>query len=507
MQSQAPTTPFQEAAQAWKRQDYQKTIELLSRASEQEPTNSKILLNLGEAYGLRYAYHDAECWLEKAVTVASKKMETLAEAGRRCLRFGQPVMANRYFTRAAELPEVNAAVLVALAEFAESKSRPEAAQAFLARALHVEPGCPPALLVQARWHRLSGELEEGEKILRSMLPDAGGETAIGAWYELGAILDRQGQYDQAMEAFLQAKARLRPTSGQYEAELGKLRADIQNLAASVSASTLKQWLAAGAELRPPRRFALLCGHPRSGTTLLENVLAAHPDVVATDESSVLLDEAYSALSRGFPESASTIEVLESASMGALERARSDYFCFAESFSGRTLRDHLLIDKNPMLDVHIPIVARVFPEAIYLVALRDPRDVCLSCFMLPLPPGRLSALYLSLEGIAAQYAWVMGISRAIRSRLPSPQMEVRYEDMVVNLEGVSRRVLGFLGLEWSPEVLQFHSHAKTRVLRSAIDDAVAKPIFTSSVGRWRHYQKYLEPCQEELAPIIKAFSYD
>ncbi len=500
-------TPFQEAAEAWKRQDYQKTIELLTRASEQQPANSKILLNLGEAYGLRFNYQEAERWFEKAVIVASNKVETLAEAGRRCQRFGQPGMANRYFTRAAEIPEVRASVLVALAEFEESKSRPEAALAFLERALNVETGCPRALLVRARLHRAAGELEAGETLLRSMLPRAVSETSIAAWYELGTILDRQGNYDQAMEAFLQAKARLHSTSAEHVAELEKLRADIQKVEASVSASTLKRWLAGGAELQPARRFALLCGHPRSGTTLLEHVLDAHPETVATDETSLLLGEAYPILKGGFPETASTVEVLESVSPSALQQSRADYFRFAELFSGETIGNRLLIDKNPAMDVHIPIVARIFPEAMFLVAIRDPRDVCLSCFMLPMPPGRMSALYLSLEGIASQYTWIMGISRAIRSRLPSPQMEVRYEDVVANLEGVSRRLFDFLNLKWDPVVLRFDDHAKTKLLRSAIDDAVAKPIFKSSVGRWRHYQKYLAPCLRQLEPFIKAFHYD
>jgi hypothetical protein len=128
-------------------------------------------------------------------------------------------------------------------------------------------------------------------------------------------------------------------------------------------------------------------------------------------------------------------------------------------------------------------------------------------MLPLPPGRLSALYLSLEATAAQYAFVTGFSRAIRSRLPNPQIELRYEDTVADLPGASRRLLEFLGVEWNPAVLRFDEHAKSRLLRCGIDEAVAKPIFTSSIGRWRKYQKYLEPCLEQLAPLIKAFGYD
>ena len=87
------------------------------------------------------------------------------------------------------------------------------------------------------------------------------------------------------------------------------------------------------------------------------------------------------------------------------------------------------------------------------------------------------------------------------------MEVRYEDVVKDLEGEARRVLSFLGLEWNPEVLRHNDYAKTKLLRCGVDEAVAKPVFKSSLGRWRHYQKFLEPCLEPLRPFIKAFGYD
>ena len=498
---------FQEAGDAWQRQDYEKAIGILGQASQRQPANPQILLNLGEAYGLRFDYQQAERCLENAVGVSANEVETLAEAGRRCLRFGQPGMANRYFTRAAERPNASPSVFVALAEFEEGHSRKEAALGYLARALDLQPGYPRAVLARARLHRLAGELEQGEKLLRLLVEKAEGRNCIEAWYELGTNLDRQGSYDSAMEAFLQAKALLRPASTAHVAELERMRAGFREMERLVSAGTLERWRAAGVELQPARRLALLCGHPRSGTTLLEQVLDAHPDVVATDETSILLGEAYPRLSRGFPADTPMVEILELAPLSILRQARADYFRFTESFSGEIVGDRLLIDKNPAMDVHIPMVARIFPEAAFLVAIRDPRDVCLSCFMLPMPRGRLSAPYLSLEEAATQYTAVMGFSRAIRSKLPGPQMEVRYEDVVGDLEGTSRRVLSFLGLEWNPGILRFDAHAKTRLLRCAIDDAVAKPIFTTSVGRWRHYQKYLEPCLEQLAPFISAFGYD
>jgi hypothetical protein len=87
------------------------------------------------------------------------------------------------------------------------------------------------------------------------------------------------------------------------------------------------------------------------------------------------------------------------------------------------------------------------------------------------------------------------------------VEVRYEDTVADLGSATRRLFEFLGVEWNPEVLQFDDHPKNRLLRCGIDDAVAKPISTSSIGRWRKYQKYLEPYLEQLAAYINAFGYD
>src|SRR5260370_19829446 len=343
---------FQNAAEAWRRRDYSKTIEMLTRASQRDPANSKLLLNLGEAYGLRFEYQEAERCLEKAVTVASNKVETLAEAGRRCVRLAQPGRGTRYFTRAAEHPNVSPRVLVAMAEFEEGRSRAEAALALLERALEVQPGYPRALLVRARLHRAFGELEQGERLLRSMLARPGDEIAAQAWYELGTNLDRQGSYEQAMEALLQAKALLRPAASEYAAELKRMHSGFREVEESLSASTLKRWLAASAELQPARRLALHCGHPRSGTTLLEQVLDAHPAIVATDETSILFGAAFSTLRRGFPESAAVVQILESASISALRQSRADYFRFTESFSGETISNRLLIDKNPAMDVHI-----------------------------------------------------------------------------------------------------------------------------------------------------------
>src|SRR5882762_702390 len=114
---------FQEAAEAWRRQDYQATIALLERASRLDPANASVLLDLGRAHGLRYQYGSAERCFEKAVKIAPRRMEVLAEAGRRCQAFGHYEMAIGYFERLTHEKAASPDALVTLAELYERGPR------------------------------------------------------------------------------------------------------------------------------------------------------------------------------------------------------------------------------------------------------------------------------------------------------------------------------------------------------------------------------------------------
>lgn len=500
---------FQEAVEAWKRQEYQQTIDTLERAARLDPANVRILLDLGRAYGLRYNYGEAERCLEKAVRVAPQRMEALAEAGRRCQEFGSYEMAKRYFERAAEQKGSAPGVFVTLAELNERHARLEEANRWVDRALAVQAEHPAALLARARLSRLGGKLEEAEAILRSLLAKSfeDAPTRSRSWYELGNVLDRQGRYDDAMTAFLEAKALVRPAAAAPLKILQGIQARVREMEETISATVFERWFDSQKALQPTRRLAVLCGHPRSGTTLLEQVLGSHPDIVTAEETHILHDEAYLPLSRDFAPNASVLEVLESVPASMIRQSRENYFRFTELFIGKAIGNKLLVDKNPALNVLIPAVVRIFPEARFLVAIRDPRDVCLSCFMQPLSLNPVSSSYLSLEGTVGQYASVMGFWRTVLPRLKNARLEIRYEDVVENLETASRQVLAFLEVPWSEEVLRFHQHAQSKPLRSPSYAEVTKPVFKRAVGRWRNYEKYLEPWAAKLEPFIKAYGYD
>jgi Tfp pilus assembly protein PilF len=500
----------QTASEAWFRQEYTESITVLERASRLDPANAGLLLDIGRAYGMRYDCAAAEKYFERAAKVAAQKSEVLAVAGLQCRGFGRYEMAKHYFERAMAEPKASPDTLVKLAELYERFRFMNEAKGLIERALHMDAQCALAQLVQARLSRLDSRLEEAEKVARILVARSdpnSWSTRIRGWYELGAILDRQGRPDEAMAAFLEAKHMAKTNAAGYLASERLVHEKLKDMEAELTGEQLRRWFDPVSALTPPRRFALLGGHPRSGTTLLEQVLDSHPEVVSAEETTVFFTEVYLPLRRGLGDETSIVASLESVAPGVLPKLRDRYFGCMDSLREDPVGSRLLIDKNPSLTALVPAVARVFPETKFLVALRDPRDVCLSCFMQPLPLNQVSAMYLTLADTVAEYVSVMGLWRAVAPKLPNPHLEVRYEDVVEDLESAARRTLEFLGVAWDERVLRFNEHARKKLVRSPTYADVAKPVFKGAVGRWRRYQKYLEPLLPKLEPFAKAFGYE
>ena len=356
--------------------------------------------------------------------------------------------------------------------------------------------------------RRAGRYEQAETLLRQLTCASSEEIRVQAGYELGTVLDRQGRYDEAMSAFLEAKAILTPQVPPLMAQLQDLRVRFKKLQASLSAATFQRWVDSAPAFRMRRRLALLCGYARSGTTLLEQVLDAHPDVVSAEETHIFVDNAFEPLQRDEPDETFMLAALEAAQAQALQRSRDSYFNEVERLLGNPVGGRVLIDKNPALTAFIPAFIRIFPEARLLVAMRDPRDVCLSAFMqAQYPLARETAPLLTLAGAVEEYASKMELWKTFAPLIRNPWLEVRYRELVHDLESVAHRVLDFLDVPWDERVLRYHQHARQKMVRSISYADVRKPVFKSAIGRWRNYQKYFEPHMDQLAPFLKAFGYE
>jgi tetratricopeptide (TPR) repeat protein len=498
---------FQAAADAWKRCDFQTAIELMERASRLNPSNAGILLDLGRMHGLRYDYAAAERCFDQALRVAPKKSEALLVAGQHSRNFNNFSMAESYLKRALEQKDVSPAIFIQLAEIYERLRQTEEASDLVNHALQSNAAFAPALLMRAKLDRQAGKLEAAEKLLRAFPAKAEPSLRASAAYELGGILDRQGRYDEAMSVFLEAKALLQPQAARPIAELKTIRSRVNNVVENASADELQRWFDSTGQFQPAQRLVLLGGHPRSGTTLLEQVLDTHPNMVSAEETEIFYNDAYGPLLRGHPDDTAMYSALVSATPEALQQSRRNYFRAMELSLGQPIAGRLLIDKNPSYTFLIPALIRIFPEIKFLIALRDPRDVVLSCFMQNLPLNHASAAWLSLAGAVHEYTDLMTIWQTSKARMGNPYLEVRYEDMVDNLEIIARKTLDFLGVPWDANVLGFDRHAREKIVRSPTYADVAKPVYKRAVGRWRNYQKYLEPHLEKLEPFVKAFGYE
>jgi len=500
----------QRCQEAWLRQDYPLYFKLMEQARRRHPANPALLLDLGASYGMRYEYAVAESCFEKAVRAGPDRLNSLVMAAIKCRSFERYDMARHYLERAVKEPGATADTYVKMAEVYERFHLLEAAGELVDKALAQDPANLLALLARARLERLSGRPGEAEARLRTIVSRSGRETwstRIRGWYELGAALDAQGRYDEAMESFLQAKNLILPTAAQLIASQKLVQSNLKIAVEKLNPAMMSRWKEQGRALQPAVRLALLCGHPRSGTTLLEQVMDSHPELVSAEETTVFNRESFSFLLRGGPPGRLMLDTLDAATTATLKQARANYSHCMSRFLGRPADARLLIDKNPSLTPLVPAFARVFPEAKFLVALRDPRDVCLSCFMQPLPLGQVSSIFLTLEGTVQEYASVMGLWRAAAPCLEGSFLEIRYEDLVADLAGTAHRALEFLGVGWDDRVLHFDEHARGKLVRSPTHAAVAKPISKGAIGRWRNYQKYLEPWLATLAPYITAFGYE
>jgi Sulfotransferase family len=165
-----------------------------------------------------------------------------------------------------------------------------------------------------------------------------------------------------------------------------------------------------------------------------------------------------------------------------------------------------VDKMPLNTIDAGLIYRLFPRAHILLALRHPCDVVLSGFMQAMKPNTAMVLFDSVVSTARFYAQVMSLWLHYREVLPQSVLSIRYEDLVADFAGETRRILEFLGLPWDDAVLSYAEHAKTRAIATPSYHQVVQPIYRRSVDRWRNYPDAFAEVLPILQPFIQAFDY-
>jgi len=486
---------------------FEEAVQLLKRARALAPNDPNILNSLGvclKALGRAAAAlqaYDAAIRIDPELAPAHSNRGTLLE------ELNDVKGARSAYERAVTLDGNSADALASLAWLEAQAGDSAAAQTHGKRALALSPANILARIALASADLQRRDLSSAAERL-SELSRTAGLTPINRSIVLGLIgdlNDAEGRPAEAFAAYAASNAELKAlNAARFEAPGTETALDhAHRLTAWFEAADPGPWGEAPPQ-RPraadPKAHIFLVGFPRSGTTLLENVLAAHPEVVSLEEKDCLAaaSETYLASDEG-------LERLARISAGEAMRHRDGYWSIVRNF-GIESRGRVFIDKMPLASVALPLIAKLFPSARVLFARRDPRDVVLSCFRRRFGMNPSMYQLLTLEGAAAYYDAVMRLSELYREILPVAQHEVRYESLVEDFERTARAACAFLGLEWDEAMNDFAAKARRRGISTPSAAQVARGLNREGQGSWRRYREQMAPVLPLLRPWVERFSY-
>jgi tetratricopeptide (TPR) repeat protein len=468
-------------------------VGLLERARRANPRHVHVLSNLGSAYRRTGRLPEARAALEAAIGIDPGLAAAHCNLGHVLADLGDRDAAASHYRRAAQLVPDFAEPLAALAEIAESRHDLVEARGLADRALDADPRNAAARLVRGKVLLRDGDAQAAIGELETLLTTDTTAPSIRvlAHGHLGDAFDALGEFDRAFASYTAAnEIQHEQFASAYASDRGFMSPPaVERMLRIVGGADPGRWPRA----RDPRPSPVfLVGFPRSGTTLLEQVLASHPDIVTLEERDTLVDSCQRLLLPGM--GAADWEGLRPEDAADL---RERYWARVAGFLPETGRPPVVIDKYPLHAVLLPLIHFLFPDARIVLALRDPRDVVLSCYRQRF--GMNGAMYqlLRLDTAAAYYDRVMELVERSRQRLPLQVHELRYEELVADFDGTVGSLLAFLRVPWSDAVRDYAATAARREIRTPSATQVVKPIYRSSQGRWHHYRRQLEPVLPRL----------
>lgn len=484
-------------------------LELLDALIRDEQDSVDLLYLAALALNGVGQYTDALPLLERILQLDPDNVGAIAAMATAHRNLLQTDEAIACYQRAVELAPDKARPWARWAEMLTRLSRLDEAREALSRAKSLDPNDAVGALVGAQLARRAGDNDAAYAEIKS-LADSETERRFraGVRYELGSVCEAMGRYGEAFKAFADANADHAITWRTSSLNIDiypHLIKEIHNYYSDITlASRIASWPAMVPDDGLPTPYFLV-GFPRSGTTLLERLLDAHPDIAAIDELPIV-----NAMVNGLVEQTGGADAypaaLDSLDQEAVGSLRQSYWDRLREKHPDPVEGRQVIDKLPFNLIHLGLIFRAFPDARVLVALRDPRDVCLSCFANNFSPNRATVQLLDLERTARTYAAVMGLWQRYREILPLQTHTHRYEDLVTSPREVLGRIVDFLGLPWRDDLLEGGRDSAGTFISTPSYETVVEPINTRAIARWQNYADNLAPVMPLLEPFIEDFGY-
>jgi Flp pilus assembly protein TadD len=489
-------------------EDHAAAQQYFDRALALEPGNPAILTGVANWYRHLGRLREAALACDAAIRLAPDYADAWVERGAVLGVGGSSKAARESYETAAKLDPCNAVALAGLAGQAARDGDMAAARTAGEGALLLDPSnlSAAAALALALLH--DGDAQSARDLLDGRVAAApSGHARSVAAHALGRAEEKLGNAERAFTAYALCKSDFAAANAAAATDQLAHTAFVEAIRAGVEAADPALWQnvesdqTAGA-ITP---HVFLLGYPRSGTTLVENILASLHGVGALEEWPTLAETDQRYLSGNA--AAITSGITEFGRLGCDARMllRRAYWDKA-AVAGIAPTSTAFVDMDPLKGTRLPFIAGLFPDARILVMRRDPRDVVWSCFKTNFGMTSNTLEYTSLERTARHYDALMRLTDVALAKLPIDAMDVDYRALIRDLDGVTQRICAFTGIEWTPEVRLFDKTAQTRGVGTASSAQVRKGLYDGS-GQWKPFARWLEPVLPILAPWIERYGDD
>jgi tetratricopeptide (TPR) repeat protein len=485
----------------------EQALALLQRAEQLAPAERDVRYWLGNAYRVNGQFSRARRMFDKILAADPADLDASFALAFLLRDLGAPADAAEALLRASRQPAVTQQQLLQIGGFLRDSNEFPAAIEVCEIALERSPGQADLHFKLARLYQATGDFERAQKSLRSTL-DLDASTGP-AWVALaqqkpfdapedpdfrrieGASAQALGSEADMCVAFAYGKALddlgRRPEAWAQYRRGNRLMAATLPWRADTWSAFVEQAIASSpqsdtAAAKANRNAVFIVGMPRSGTTLLEQMLGRHPRIAGRGELNFLSEYAVQSATAGLP--------------GPRQRREMGNALWTQ-MRLQGAEDGTYIDKNPMNFRHLGLLFALLPSARVLHVTRDGRASCLSCYF-QLFQHRDTAFSYDLGNLADFYAGYRRMMAHWESEYPDRIMRVAYEDLVGSSRGVLADVLRFLGVEWDDAVVG--SGAPDAVVRSASVWQARQPVHRQSVDRWRNYAELAPEFFARLAAI-------
>ena len=498
------------AQQAWQHNDFATAERFYRFALTENQHSAQALAGLGLSLcqlnqsqsGIPYLIQASKIELKAAKKTG--KTENLANLAYQLMHWHAPEQALELTSAILSIDNLSASANHTASLCLQGLNRQQEAYTYANQAVTLAPHEPNAIIQLAVLEAKLDKRDAAKERLERLLEQPEQASHARAHLELGIILDKLGEFANAFSHLSKAGALTLNSPIARNLHKQAVFHDIAQLKNEFDKDFL-QSSASRITDNDKRNPLFLLGFYRSGTTLAEQILASHPKVISSDEA-FLMPQVLKALYKITPASLSLSARLKSLTSEQISHLRQTYWQTATSLLNNDFNDRVLLDKTALNVLNIELINTLFPDAQVIFTLRDPRDICLSCYMQAFNLSALTVHFLNWQDGARFYALIMDYWLSIRDSLAVNWTELRYEEVVADMEKQFTPIFNKIGLDWSSECQSFYRHSQAKVIKTPSFDQVNKPLYKTSLARWRHYEAYFSEILPVLKPYIEAFGY-